>query len=218
MFDTNNKRRHSHTPFPILLLIKGILNTNRQPILPRLLVLLTGVLVLTGFSGALQANPENTQIGHVGPKLYLNFSPNQSIALSNMIERTEVSEGQRGQRGYELDSDLALADTTTNKDLSAYFLPKITLTWNSVSPSKSLGRQLEGNSSGREGVKPTTLPLSSVDKLANNIDASSAESEDNSLNVEKPLVAEVVRSPFVTITLAGLALLGLVSVSRRNDL
>ena len=219
MFITYNyKRQHNpHNITTTLLLLIDILRGNTRPEPSSWVISVIGAFALTGLSGSLQASPENMQISHVEPRLYLNISAKEPLTLLKAIDRSKVS-GQSRHQGYDLDPDVASADAATSGKLSDYFPSKVSLTREGISVATPFGGKLDSVLTDTQGVKLTAATLSSVDKLANNIDAVRIESEDNSSHVEKPIVTEVVRSPFVAITLAGLALLGLVSVSRRNDL
>lgn len=224
MFNVNNYKRLPNSDRRIghnKLLIKENYTITTQPGSARRWVLLAGVVLLAGLSNSLQAFPENTQSGYAESSLDLNFSATAPITLSRMVPvgRSGINGTHSVTLEYDLDSEVAAVDSTTAAKLSDYVPPKITLAWdNNSNATQPLSRESEFVALGAQRVMPAKVAQDSVNKLAGNINAAPSESEDNPLQVDKPRVEEVVRSPFVTIALAVLALLGLVSVARRNDI
>lgn len=198
-----------------LMLVKEKYQTITQPEHAAWWAIPASFILLAGLSGPLQALPENAQSEGIESSIKLDFSSVAPISLSkvNAPGRAEVG-ARKGSLEYDLDSETE-TDTSTAVSQSDDFPPAITLVWDS---SRPLGRGSESVAIGPSRIMLATVTQPGVDRLARNSDAVHSESEDNLPTGEKPLVDEVVRSPFSTIALAVLALLGLVSVARRNDI
>lgn len=157
--------------------------------------LIAGVILLAGLICQVRAAPENAQGVDAKSSIDLSFPATAPITLSKMmtIGQSGIWNAPGMQLGYDIDSEVA-SEATRQKDDYPY---DAALTWKSGLAAKTQSEAI---------------------KLASNIDAAHMESEDNALEGEKPLIEEAVRSPFATIALAVLALLGLVSIARRNDI
>lgn len=181
--------------------------------------LLAGVILLAGLIGPVRALPENMQSGDIGYSINLNFPATAPITQSNMIEGGQPASGNvhGEQLEYVIDSGLASASSESTR-LRDDSQSGPALAWE----SGDISRHLDGESQvillGVPRITLAAMTQSEAIQLASNINAAPTENEDNASIVEEPLVEEVVMSPFATVALAVLALLGLVSVARRNDI
>lgn len=197
------------------MLIKEKYQTITQPEYAAWWAIPASFILLAGLSGPLQALPENAQSEGVESSFNLDFSAAAPISLSKMNapDRAEIG-ARKGSLEYDLDTETE-TDSSTATSQGDDFPPDITLVWDS---SRPWSRESESVAIGPSRIMLATVTQPGVDRLARNSDAVHSENEDNLQTGEKPLVDEVLRSPFSTIALAVLALLGLVSVARRNDI
>jgi hypothetical protein len=207
----------------ILLIILILLNLVR-PELARWGVLFSGAILLVGLSGPLQANPGNTQSMDAKSIINLDYSSTTPITLSKMMVvgraniRADISDVHRGLLEFDLNPEMTSAGSAATV-LGDELPSDSTLTRESGNTLRHSSGQSGDVGLGTPRVTLAAVTQSGADKLASkNADAVPTRNEDDTLKGNILSIGGAALYPYATITLAVLALLGLVSVARRDDI
>jgi hypothetical protein len=175
-----------------------------------------GVILFAGLSGPSWAAPQSAQSGNVETGISRDFSATPAITRPEMIVASWSEMGDARTAPLEYDADLTVASGTSSVPIE--------LKVNNVSSNSPL--MVGSDSMSRFGDAEAVAVRASGVVLAAaaypgageaSLGSAPTGTKGKRLEAENVLPGEAPKYPYGTVTLAVLALLGLVSVARRGD-